>query len=147
MSNVLFTRKNGSEEISAVPVTDGQILFDTSGNGKMYLDNGTNRLEMGGARETLDNLSDIANVTQTGFLPDAMAIKELLTKLHGDSKVLTAGETTITFTDSSITTNSVFDFYSDKYGLYANEVTVVDGSVTLTFDEQESNVTIKVRWF
>ena len=45
---VLFKRGD-SATITSTPVTDGQILFDTSGNGKMYLDNGTDRLEMGGA--------------------------------------------------------------------------------------------------
>ena len=50
MANILFTRKDTSKiELSTVPVVDGQLIFDTSGNGKMYLDNGTNRLEMGGA--------------------------------------------------------------------------------------------------
>ena len=101
MANVLFTRKNASE-IPNVPITDGQLIFDTSGNGKMYLDNGTERLEMGGAKTVdatlsktstnpiqnravagvmLDNLNDINNVTSTGFLADAMAVKELNSNL------------------------------------------------------------------
>ena len=102
MANVLFTRKNASE-IPNVPITDGQLIFDTSGNGKMYLDNGTNRLEMGGAVTVdatlsktstnpvqnkavagvmLDTLSDIGNVTSKGFLTDALAVKELNTNVN-----------------------------------------------------------------
>ena len=102
MANVLFTRKNASE-IPNVPITDGQLIFDTSGNGKMYLDNGTNRLEMGGALTVdatlsktstnpvqnkavagvmLDTLSDIGNVTSKGFLTDALAVKELNTNVN-----------------------------------------------------------------
>ena len=100
MANVLFTR---TSEPSSKPITDGQLIFDTSGNGKMYLDVGDERLEMGGAKEIdsvlnatstnpiqnkavagvmLDNLSDISNVTRKGFLPDALAIKELNSSLE-----------------------------------------------------------------
>ena len=99
MANVLFTR---TSDPNSKPITDGQLIFDTSGNGKMYLDNGTERLEMGGALTVdatlsktstnpiqnkavagvmLDNLSDINNVTSKGFLADALAIKELNSSL------------------------------------------------------------------
>ena len=111
MPNVLFTR---TSDQSLEPIIDGQILFDTSGNGKMYLDNGTIRLEMGGARTIdpilsktstnpiqnkaiagvmLDNLEDIGNVTSSGFLPDALAIKELK-KSVSDGKTLVANAIT-----------------------------------------------------
>lgn len=99
---VLFKRGD-SATITSTPVTDGQILFDTSGNGKMYLDNGTDRLEMGGALTVdatlsktstnpvqnkavagvmLDTLSDIGIVTRKGFLTDALAVKELNTNVN-----------------------------------------------------------------
>ena len=101
MANVLFTRKNASE-IPNVPITDGQLIFDTSGNGKMYLDVGDKRLEMGGAiniDSTLDptsenpiqnkavagvmlsTLKEIDKVTSKGKLTDALATKELNTKV------------------------------------------------------------------
>ena len=100
MANVLFTR---TSDPNSKPVTDGQLIFDTSGNGKMYLDNGTDRLEMGGALTVdatlsktstnpvqnkavagvmLDTLSDIGNVTSKGFLTDALAVKELNTNVN-----------------------------------------------------------------
>ena len=110
MANVLFTRKNASE-IPNVPITDGQLIFDTSGNGKMYLDNGTDRLVMGGALTVdatlsktstnpvqnkavagvmLDTLSDIGNVTSKGFLTDALAVKQLNTNVNELNNSLTA---------------------------------------------------------
>lgn len=112
MANVLFTRKNASE-IPNVPITDGQLIFSTSGNGKMYLDNGTERLEMGGALTVdatlsktstnpvqnkavagvmLDTLSDIGNVTSKGFLTDALAVKELNTNVNELNNSLTVPE-------------------------------------------------------
>ena len=99
MANVLFTR---TSDPSSKPITDGQLIFDTSGNGKMYLDNGTTRLEMGGAINvdaTLDatstnpiqnkavagvmlsTLEEIDKVTSKGKLTDALATKELNTKV------------------------------------------------------------------
>ena len=103
MANVLFTRTATPSE---KPITDGQLIFDTSGNGKMYLDNGTERLVMGGALTVdttlsktstnpiqnkgvagvmLDNLEDISNVTSKGFLTDALATKKLTESLTNEN--------------------------------------------------------------
>lgn len=58
---------------------------------------------------------------------------------------LTTGSTTITLQDERIQSNSYLDFYTSIYGVAPNEVTVSEGSVTLTFDEQESNMTVGVK--
>lgn len=94
---VLFKRGD-SATITSTPVTDGQILFDTSGNGKMYLDNGTDRLEMGGAitvdaslsktstnaiqnkavtGNILNSLAEVSAATQQNTIAGALALKEL----------------------------------------------------------------------
>ena len=129
MANVLFTRKNASE-IPNVPITDGQLIFDTSGNGKMYLDNGTDRLEMGGALTVdatlsktstnpvqnkavagvmLDTLSDIGNVTSKGFLTDALAVKQLNTNVNELNNSLIANSN-----------HFYFDYKNGKYGYNTN---------------------------
>ena len=95
MANVLFSR---TSDPSSKPITDGQLVFDTSGNGKMYLDNGTERLEMGGSMSVdsvlnaestnpiqnkavagvmLKTLDEVNAVTKAGFITDALAAKEL----------------------------------------------------------------------
>ena len=58
---------------------------------------------------------------------------------------LLAGSTTITLTDNAITTNSKFDFYTSIYGVSPTAVTVSNGSITLTFDAQETNMSVEVR--
>lgn len=94
---VLFKRGD-SATITSTPVTDGQILFDTSGNGKMYLDNGTDRLEMGGAitvdaslsktstnaiqnkavtGNILNSLAEVSAATQQNTIAGALALKEV----------------------------------------------------------------------
>ena len=104
---VLFKRGD-SATITSTPVTDGQILFDTSGNGKMYLDNGTDRLEMGGAitvdaslsktstnaiqnkavtGNILNSLAEVSAATQQNTIAGALALKEVnasLTEIKND---------------------------------------------------------------
>lgn len=53
---------------------------------------------------------------------------------------LTAGQTTLTFIDSSITATSLCDLYCDG-GLDYENVTSTTGSITYTFEAQASDVT------
>lgn len=58
---------------------------------------------------------------------------------------LTAGNTSITLQDASITTNSTIDIYTDTFGVNPTDVVVAAGSVTLTFEAQASDLGVKVR--
>lgn len=105
---VLFKRGD-SATITSTPITDGQILFDTSGNGKMYLDNGTTRLAMGGSvtidstlsktstnavqnkavtGNILNSLAEVSAATQQNTIAGALALKEVNSSL----KDSTSGE-------------------------------------------------------
>ena len=100
---VLFKRGD-SATITSTPITDGQILFDTSGNGKMYLDNGTTRLAMGGSvtidstlsktstnavqnkavtGNILNSLAEVSAATQQNTIAGALALKEVNSSLGG----------------------------------------------------------------
>ena len=129
MANVLFSR---TDSPSTKPITDGQIIFDTSGNGKMYLDNGTTRLEMGGAINvdtTLDatstnpiqnkgvagvmlsELEEVRGVTKKGFLTDALATKTLDAKI-GTTDISSIGDGTVTGAISDV--NGKLDLSSSE---------------------------------
>ena len=103
MASVLFTR---TSDPSSKPITDGQLIFDTSGNGKMYLDNGTDRLEMGGAvtvdaslsktstnavqnkavtGNILNSLAEVSAATQQNTIAGALALKEANSNFGGCS--------------------------------------------------------------
>lgn len=58
---------------------------------------------------------------------------------------LTAGQTSLTLSNASITTSSTLDFYTDVFGVNPTAVSVSSGSVTLTFPEQTNNIGVKVR--
>ena len=132
MANVLFSR---TDSPSTKPITDGQIIFDTSGNGKMYLDNGTTRLEMGGAINvdaTLDanstnpiqnkgvagvmlsELEEVRGVTKKGFLTDALATKTLDAKI-GTTDISSIGDGTVTGAISDVNGKlQIKNIYSGK---------------------------------
>lgn len=133
MANVLFSR---TDSPSTKPITDGQIIFDTSGNGKMYLDNGTTRLEMGGAINvdaTLDatstnpiqnkgvagvmlsELEEVRGVTKKGFLTDALATKTLDAKI-GTTDISSIGDGTVTGAISDV--NGNYETLDKYIGLY-----------------------------
>ena len=58
---------------------------------------------------------------------------------------LTAGNTSVTLSDASISSSSTIDIYTDTFGVNPTNVVVSAGSVVLTFEAQQSNVGVKVR--
>lgn len=151
MANVLFSR---TDSPSTKPITDGQIIFDTSGNGKMYLDNGTTRLEMGGAIDvdtTLDatstnpiqnkgvagvmlsELEEVRGTTKKGFLTDALATKILDAKI-GTIDISSIGDGTVTGAISDVNSKLTNAFVNSspniKIAYYTWSGHVVGGTTT-----------------
>ena len=59
---------------------------------------------------------------------------------------LKAGQTSIVITDTAINTGSTFDFYTSIYGVSPVTAPIVtDGSITLEFDAQETDMNVEVR--
>lgn len=79
MVNVLFSRTN---DPNTKPITDGQLIFDTSGNGKMYLDNGSTRLEMGGASKLAWKMIGSTHTIGTGSVTIPTSASELIIKAN-----------------------------------------------------------------
>lgn len=99
------------------------------------LDNAVNALET-----SVSNITkDVSNIsTQVTQLTDSQP-----TVLSG---TLAAGETSISFTSEAITTDATFDFYTSIYGVSPVTAPIVtDGSITLEFDAQETDMNVKVR--
>ena len=82
-------------------------------------------------------LTKTAHDTVIGALND-IAFKEL-------SGTLTTGTTSLTISDASITTSSTVDIFADVYGVSPESVTVATGSITMTFEARESDLSVKVR--
>ena len=58
---------------------------------------------------------------------------------------LLAGYTTLVLSDASITSTSTLDVFTDVYGVNPADMVATTGSVTLTFEAQESDLGVKVR--
>lgn len=60
------------------------------------------------------------------------------------TSTLSAGSTSLTFSNAAITTTAMYDVYADKYGLTPTDITVTTGQAVLTFEAQSSNVSVKL---
>lgn len=83
-----------------------------------------------------------AKVAKLNDLPTASELEDSLGKAL--TSTLAAGATTLTFTDSSITANSTIDVYTSVYGVSPTEITPGTGSITLAFESQNSDLSVKV---
>lgn len=112
-------------------------------------------------RRKLTNVNDISDVmyvtverdegtiTTAGDVFDATTMNNLEARIAAIftdvTGTLTAGSTSVTLSNAAITTSSTLDIYTDVYGVNPTDVSVSSGSVTLTFEAQESNIGVKVR--
>ena len=72
----------------------------------------------------------------------AIEERAIYTELTG---TLTAGSTSLTLSNAGISANSTVDYYTNYYGINPTGVSVSSGSVTLTFEEQDIDISVKVR--
>lgn len=92
----------------------------------------------------------VKNSTGMLWTPHDLAIQEYVASVAAPLYVelngtLTAGATTVTLSNSEIRTTSTFDIYTDVYGVNPTAVAVSNGSMTLTFEAQQSAINVKVR--
>ena len=57
---------------------------------------------------------------------------------------LATGNTSLTLKSDAVTKSSIIDIYTSVYGINPSNVSVSTGSITLTFDAQESSVEVRV---
>lgn len=94
-----------------------------------------------------DKLAALPEVTgeRGRFVIESYGGKMSLSQIKDITGTLTAGSTSITLSDASITTESTIDVYTDTFGVNPTNVVVATGSVTLTFEAQANDVAVKVR--
>ena len=67
--------------------------------------------------------------------------QSLYTLLTG---TLSAGSTTLTLQNAAITINSVYDIYTDQWGVNPTDVVVTAGKITMTFEKQNASLGVRV---
>ena len=88
-----------------------------------------------------------AKVSKLDALPTASELAEEIASASGKelTSTLTAGQTTLTFTDSAITANTIVDnVLSSVQGVTYESIEIEEGVLTMTFDEQAVDVSVKV---
>lgn len=100
---------------------------------------------------------DEGTVTEQGDNWDASNLNAMESRINTAFSTLSAcgfvevtgtlltGSTSLTLSDASISSTSTLDFFTDVYGVSPTAVSVSTGSVTLTFEVQESDLSVKVR--
>lgn len=83
-----------------------------------------------------------SNVVSSGGVYNALQMKEDAPTVL--VQTLIAGQTILTFSDTSITTDSIFRFQSSVWGVSPISVTVTTGQIVLTFNAQQNNVSVRV---
>ena len=93
------------------------------------------------------------NVTEAGDSFNAANMNDLEDRIEAAtagtytdiSGTLTAGNTSITLVDASISDTSTIDYYTEYFGINPVGISVVSGGVTLTFEAQGVDLGVKVR--
>ena len=86
------------------------------------------------------------NLTSTSTT-DSLSAKQgkVLNEKFGTTftSTLSSGSTSLVFSNSVITTSSTIDLYTDTYGVNPTDVRVEAGKMTLTFDAQTKDISVK----
>ena len=104
----------------------------------------TNPVTIDGSPYTAKS-GDMVTYNSTEFVFNGTVWQEFGAASTIFTETLTAGETTVTITDSQIAVGSTIDIYPDVYGLEPTNVAVTAGQIVLTYDEQGVDIHIKVK--
>ena len=86
--------------------------------------------------------SEDVDITLNKLLPNTEITGANYFEVEG---TLAAGSTTITLSDSNITENSMIDIWTNVANLNYTDMSISNGSVTVTFHAQQSNVSVIAR--
>lgn len=133
-SNAIFSNMVGATESAAGKA--GYVPAPAAGAQEKFLRGD------GTWQPTLDTLEEVKANTQSGYAAGALALKEAVgTTL---TETLAAGATTLNFTNDAITDDSLIDVFTSVYGVSPTEIVYNDGTLTMTFDEQNEDIIVKV---
>lgn len=60
------------------------------------------------------------------------------------TRTLTAGDTTITIMDQVISADSMIDIYANVFGIAPTNIVASAGTVTVTFNAQQNDISVKI---
>lgn len=163
--NELYAHPGGSVVIPNPPVgsgletEEGDIIETESGEpiepeqggggghvvGPLYsisIDGDIYTVEGSGGTTVVANPSESAT-----YLLNSLQVEDTVYAVQGFEfiTVLQANQTTITITNSKISTTSTFNVYTDIYGVVLEDISVSNHTLTLIFAKQGIDIHVKVR--
>ena len=132
-----MANKEIHELITAEELSSSDVIAEQRENGGLWL---TRKLTFNSLGIFLNTILNFASDLHTSDKTITGAINEVRGEIL--TATLTAGQTSLTFSDASITTNSRIDVYAPMWYESASQTT---GSVTLTFPVQASDMTVQIR--
>lgn len=96
----------------------------------------------------IHGITTSTSVTTQGYAADATVVTNLNKRVNQYvSATLTAGATTLSFTNSNFNSNTHFEPWTSVYGVNPTDMSLSGTTLTLTFDTQDSNVLVEVYYF
>ncbi len=96
----------------------------------------------------INGITTSTSVTEAGFAADASVVSSLYTRVNQHvSATLVAGSTELVFTNSSFGSTTHFEVWTNVFGVDPTDMTLSGTTLTLTFPEQENDVTVQVFYF
>lgn len=154
-------QKNNGQIYHIIDGVETRITTDDIGYKGETLTNGLNGLEeqLGTIEDEIDSQNEHLSILDTNYetlntkvgtvesdvSSNTTKITNIETKLSMITGTLSAGSTSITLTDERITTDSVFRFFTSKFGVSPTGATVNNGSIILTFEAQSEPLTVGVK--
>lgn len=127
---------NDLNDVTITSATQGQVLKKGASD---WENSSLSKNDVG--LDNVDNTSDLNKPISTATQAALNAKENASTVL---TSTLSAGNTSLTFSNAAITTTSMYDVYADKYGLTPTNISITTGQAVLTFEAQSSNVSIKL---
>lgn len=126
---------NDLTDVTITSASNGQVLKYDSSSSK-WINSTDNGAVIDDTTTAADKVwSSNKTNTEIGKKEDAATVL---------TATLSAGSTSLTFSNAAITTTAMYDVYADKYGLTPTDITVTTGQAVLTFEAQSSNVSVKL---
>lgn len=130
--------------LDKISVIDKAIIWQGVTTTEITDGSSTNPVVIDGSSYTAKS-GDMVTYNSTEFVFNGTVWQEFGAASTIFTETLTAGNTTITITDSQIAIGSTIDIYTDVYGLEPTNVAVTAGQIVLTFDAQGVDIHVKVK--
>ena len=130
--------------LNKISVIDKAIIWQGVTTTEITDGSSTNPVVIDGESYTAKS-GDMVTYDSTEFVFNGTVWQEFGAASTIFTETLTAGDTTITITDSQIAIGSTIDIYTDVYGLEPTNISVTAGQIVLTFDAQGVDIHVKVK--